>query len=248
MKKKINLDNIAKNYYYGREGYRKEWPNVYKKLIQYRYKAVKPFLKGDIVLELGTGDGEMTQYLFSDFKKIVGVEGSSYLIKKVKERFFNKYSTKKLELYHSLFEDFKPSRLYPTIICSHILEHLDEPVKLLVKLKKWVERNGVIIIIVPNALSLHRLVGVKMRLLRKPTDLNPNDKKIGHKRVYTPKTLKKDIKKAGLHIKSFGGYFLKPLSNKQIQESWTEKMLDAFYELGKEYPRFATEIYAVCSL
>ena len=43
-----------------------------------------------------------------------------------------------------------------------------------------------------------------------------------------------------------GGVFLKPLTNSQIEKWWTEEMMDAFYELGKEYPEIAAEIYAVC--
>ena len=85
-----------------------------------------------------------------------------------------------------------------------------------------------------------------MGLLKRVDDLNELDEKLGHRRIYTWETLQKDIKKAGLNIKAMGGVFLKPLTNAQIEKWWTEEMMDTFYELGKEYPEIAAEIYAVC--
>ena len=41
-----------------------------------------------------------------------------------------------------------------------------------------------------------------------------------------------------LQIKFFAGYWLKPLSNQQIEELWTPSMLDAFMHLGERYPRY----------
>jgi hypothetical protein len=40
--------------------------------------------------------------------------------------------------------------------------------------------------------------------------------------------------------------FFKPVSNQQIQDTWTEKMMDGFYELGKDFPEHANELYAIC--
>jgi hypothetical protein len=48
-----------------------------------------------------------------------------------------------------------------------------------------------------------------------------------------------------LQIEFFGGYWLKPLSNQQIEENWTPSMLDVFMRLGERYPDIAGEIYVV---
>ena len=45
-----------------------------------------------------------------------------------------------------------------------------------------------------------------------------------------------------------GGVFFKPLSNGQIQENWTEEMIQGFFELGKDFPEYAADIYAVCKI
>jgi hypothetical protein len=47
-----------------------------RKLIYYRYKTLKPYIKGPIGLELGSAEGEMTQYLIEDFEYLTSVDGS----------------------------------------------------------------------------------------------------------------------------------------------------------------------------
>ena len=67
----------------------------------------------------------------------------------------------------------------------------------------------------------------------------------GHRRVYNPETFRRDFLLAGLKIEVFGGYWLKPVSNGQIERDWTEEMLSAFMTLGERYPDIAGEIYVV---
>ena len=85
-----------------------------------------------------------------------------------------------------------------------------------------------------------------MGLLEDSCQLNTRDHALGHRRVYTPDTFKVDIEKSGLKVCEMGGVYFKPLSNGQIQEHWTEEMIQGFYELGKDFPEVAAEIYAVC--
>ncbi len=239
------IDEIAE-WYDSPEGFTKNWYNLYKKLVFFRYNAIKPFLEGNIILEVGIANGEMTQYLFQHFEKVIGLEGSSHFIEEIKKRFPEYYKSNRLELIHSLLEDYSSDIKYDIILFSHILEHLDKPGEILLKLKKWIKKDGKIIILVPNANSLHRQVGVKMGLLNRIDDLNDLDKKLGHKRVYTWDTLKETLIDSGLKIVELGGYFLKPLANYQIEKWFTEKMIDAFFELGKKYQEMGVEIYAIC--
>ena len=90
---------------------------------------------------------------------------------------------------------------------EHILEHVDEPVNLIKKAKNWLVDDGVILIGVPNAFSIHRLAAVKMGLLKSPFELNERDFKLGHQRVYSLDALENDIYKANLKIIEKGGIF-----------------------------------------
>lgn len=69
----------------------------------------------------------------------------------------------------------------------------------------------------------------------------------GHRRVLNPETFRNAFLRAGLKIEVFGGYWMKPVSNAQIEASWTPEMIDAFMALGERYPDIAGEIYVVAS-
>ena len=201
---------------------------------------MKAHLQGPEGLELGPAEGEMSQFLANDFEKLTVVDGSGELLEKITP-------LPNLKKVHSLFEEFKPDGRYNTIIMEHILEHVDSPTELLIKVKDWLMPSGKILIGVPNGNSIHRLVAVKMGLLDHPCELNSRDHSLGHRRVYTPDTLRLDLQRAGLHLVEMGGVFFKPLSNSQIQDYWTEEMIQGFYELGKDFPDNAAELYAVCT-
>lgn len=210
-----------------------------KRLIRYRYETIKPKLVGNKCLELGPAEGEMTQFLIRDFEHLTIVDGSSELLAKIPEQ-------ENLFKVHALFEEFEPEEAYDSIILEHVLEHVDDPVALMARVKAWLSPNGRLFLGVPNGNSLHRLVAVKMGMLDHPCQLNSRDLALGHRRVYTPATFSAEIALSGLSVLEMGGVYFKPLSNAQIQENWTEEMIQGFYELGKDFPEFAAEIYAVC--
>ena len=133
------------------------------------------------------------------------------------------------------------------LIFEPALEHVDDPVALMARVKTWLAPNGKLFLGVPNGNSIHRLVAVKMRLLNNPCQLNARDHALGHRRVYTPASFRAAIEQSGLKVLEMGGgVYFKPLSNSQIQENWNEEMIQGFFELGKDFPEFAAEIYAVC--
>lgn len=209
------------------------------KVLHFRYISIKDYFTGSDCLELGPADGIMTQYLKDDFEKLDLVDASQELLDKIPEY-------KNVQKYCSLFEEYQPKQKYSTIIMEHVLEHIENPVFVLSKVKDWLAPNGRLIVGVPNAKSLHRLAAVKMGLLKSEYELNDRDHMLGHYRVYDTKTLSEDAEDAGLEVIENGGVFIKPLSNSQIEESWTEEMINAFYLLGKDLPEMTAEIFIVC--
>ena len=77
--------------------------------------------------------------------------------------------------------------------------------------------------------------------------MNEMDMHHGHRRVFNPETFRQVFHGANLKIEAFGGYWLKPISNGQIEASWSDAMLDAFFQLGERYPDIAAEIYVVAT-
>jgi 2-polyprenyl-3-methyl-5-hydroxy-6-metoxy-1,4-benzoquinol methylase len=182
----------------------------------------------------------MTKYLTNDFEALHLVEGSLDLLQQIPD-----YAN--ITKHHSMFEDFTTPLKFDTIIMSHVLEHIEQPIPVLQRIKTWLAKEGVLIISVPNARSLHRIVAVKMGLLKTEHTLNERDHALGHYRVYDTETLCAHIQKAGFKILDKGGSFLKPLSNNQIEQYWTPEMVEGFFEAGKEFPENCAEIFVVCT-
>lgn len=71
-----------------------------------------------------------------------------------------------LELIEGWFETFKYPIRFEVIEAGFILEHVDDPRLVLTRLHQFLEPNGRIFIAVPNARSLHRLLGREANLFR----------------------------------------------------------------------------------
>ena len=113
----------------------------------------------------------------------------------------------------ALFEDFESERDYDTVVASHVLEHVPDPVALLKKLRKWSKR---LIVLVPNAQSWHRKLAKQMGLIKSLHELSPRDIIEGHVRVYDKQTLDIDLSLAGWEAKKWRGFFLKTLPNSMM--------------------------------
>ncbi|PYS46233.1 MAG: class I SAM-dependent methyltransferase [Acidobacteria bacterium] len=221
------------------EWYLKDQLDFDRRLIQFRYQTLRPHLAGPEGLELGPAEGEMTQFLLPHFTRLTVVDGSQELLARIND-------APNLVKVHKLFEEFVPDQPFNTIVMEHILEHVEDPVSLVSRVKEWLARGGKLLVGVPNAHSIHRLAAVKMGLLKEPCELNARDRILGHRRVYTPESFRRDLETAGVQVVEKGGVFFKPLSNQQIQDNWTEEMIAGFYELGKDFPDYAAELYAIC--
>lgn len=212
-----------------------------RRLIGFRFETISPWLSGRDCLELGPGSGESTFSLVDIFESVTVVEGSKTLLA-------NLPAHPKLEKIHSLFENFEPRKSFDFILADHVLEHVEDPRTILNRMKNWLAPGGKIVVGVPNANSLHRLAAVKMGLLSSQFELNERDHILGHRRVYSMEGLIQDLQNSGLTIIHTGGVFLKCLSNGQMEKNFSEEMIAGFYELGKDLPEIAAEIFAVCTV
>ena len=153
----------------------------------------------------------------------------------------------KANVNHSLFEEFKPTKKFDNIVLGHVLEHVEDPKRLLSSVKSWLAPGGRVLCAVPNSRSLHRQAAVVMGLLGFEEELNDADRHHGHRRVYNPESFRREFSNVGLKIDFFGGYWLKPLSNSQLEKNWTPEMVEAFMKLGERYPDIAAEMVIVAN-
>ena len=130
---------------------------------------------------------------------------------------------------------------------GHVLEHVVDPQEVLQRSVSWLAPGGMVFAAVPSSNSLHRQAAVIMGLLSTPYKLNDRDKHHEHRRVFSPESFRNLFLSAGYVIESSGAYWLKPVSNSQIDDSWNQRMVAAFLELGERYPDIAAEIYIVAT-
>jgi 2-polyprenyl-3-methyl-5-hydroxy-6-metoxy-1,4-benzoquinol methylase len=210
--------------------------------IDYRYRVLTRYFEGASCLELGCADGRGIRVLVERFERVVAVDGS----KKLLDRLAEEASSPRLTLVCSMFEDLGLEERFDTVLLGHILEHVDDPARVVAVAKRHLKPGGVLIADVPNADSIHREMGVKLGMLAKTTDLNDADRSIGHQRVYQWPRFRAEFESQGLTIERSGGYFLKPLSNAQLEKMLTRAQIDALFELGHDHPEIAADIFVVC--
>lgn len=213
-----------------------------KKQVSYIRETVIPYCKGPKTLELGYGNGVWTQRLLEKGLDVSVIEGSARLAQKARGT-----HGARVRIYHSLFEDFKTDEKFDTIIASCVLEHVVTPEDLLKKIRSWAHRESDIHFTVPNALSLHRRVGLKMGILKHPLELSSQDIEIGHHTSYTIDSFKKQLEQAGFRVNFLKGIFLKPV-NSALMMDWSEQLMDALNEMAKELPEYSAFLYANCSV
>jgi len=207
---------------------------------RFGYEGLKHYIHGQ-VLELGPAEGIMTEELVSDGYSPVLVEGSLTLANSLSKKFPS------LKIVNELFETFETDEKFDCIIMGHVLEHVLNPLNILEKYSGMLREGGLIWASVPNADSIHRKAAVIMGILEDVHELNEADIRHGHRRVFSPNEFRSIFIGSGMKILEFGGYWLKPLSNSQIESTWTEEMIRAFCSLGKQFPDISGEMYIIAT-
>lgn len=228
---KKRLENIAEKTSY--------ISGISAKTNQYAFEIVRRHINPGRILEVGAAEGALAEKLATLREPLDLLDGSAILCEKLRERF------PQSRIFNSLIENFVPDAPYPNIVLSHVLEHVEDAEAVAARISGWLAPGGRLFAFVPNAMSVHRQIGVMIGALSSEDTLNEKDRSIGHRRVFNPVDFRACLNKSGLRTVHYGGYWLKPLSDSQIERDWSGELLDAFLRLGENYPDIAAEIYAV---
>lgn len=198
-------------------------------------------------LEMGSFDGSMTGQLLDHLPVIDVVEGSEHLCDIVRGKFEGR-----VRVHQAFFEDFTPSTLYRQVFLVHGLEHLDDPESVLRKAATWLEKDGVILIAVPNAHALSRLLAVEMGIVDSPESVTEGERLHGHRITFTEETLRAVVERAGLQIIEQGGVILKTLANFQFDLALDQQIIDESYisacdALSLQFPKFSSSLFVVAT-
>ncbi len=163
------------------------------------------------LLDVGAGDGDLLPILRAGFAEVQAIDPQP--------------GNADIRIGDALTleePDWLASFDYITLI--NVLEHISNPVSALRNLQRYLKPEGKLIIVVPNATSLHRYAGIEMGLLSDLRQLTEQDHLVGHVAVYTEMDLYRITRAAGLWI-DIDFLYCKPFSNSQMQ-----LLMDAYTE------------------
>ena len=229
---------------------KKQLANIYSnpfhsKLLEYSVEKIKPFYSSGNCLVCGPSiKGEIEKDLPDYYDRIICIDKDEDILNTFKDN----VKSDKFELMIDNLEALDLDRLtnikFDTILVLHILEHLNNPINFLKTFKSLLTINGKIIIIVPNAESLHRCLGVKMGIINNIYDLSEEDIRIEHKRIYSMYSLELTIKEAGLELYNISGILLKPFHN-ALMQTLSNEILDGLNKMSDEFDDNCADILAV---
>lgn len=236
------MKNVDSSYYQSEDG-----QNVKRILVDAYLHLIEGLLDQRPyrhVIQMGYGDGAVVEFVLKRVAEVTIVEGDQRLADRARRHHDGQPT---VHIIHDFFETFRLKKpLADLILGNHVLEHVDDPVGVLEQTRTWLKKGGTALFTVPNATSLHRRIGVRMGLLKTVYDLNEQDHRVGHQRVYDAKTFQADLKKSGYMIKTFGGFNLKLVSQNQMKD-WPDELLKAIYEVSLECQAdFCSNLYAIC--
>ena len=115
---------------------------------------------------------------------------------------------------------------YDAVCLMGVLEHVEDPVSLLQSAGRCA---STIFITVPNAESFHRYLGVDLGFIDDIHDLDTQDIKIGHKRVYDKHMLYRDIlsSKIPFMIKDLGTSSFKFGTSSFMESSFADSQIES---------------------
>ncbi|QOG16775.1 methyltransferase domain-containing protein [Bradyrhizobium sp. SEMIA] len=193
------------------------------------------------VLDLGLGHGFATEIFSDRCARHVVLEGSPAVIQNFKLKFPDNRS----EVIETYFEEFDTKERFDLIVMGFILEHVDDPLVILKRFRKFLTPTGKLFVAVPNAEVMNRRLGHLAGMLPDMEALSENDLLLGHQRYFTVSSLTKLVSDAGYKIEKLEGIYLKPLATSQILAlNLADNIIQALCEIGIDYPELSCGMLA----
>jgi len=213
---------------------------------RYMMKTLAPHFRPGKALELGCYTGDVTELIAGVYEDLTVVEASSELAAVASRRLGGR-----AKFVTATIETASLDSCYDAVFLVHTLEHVDDAVGVLKRIRGWLTEAGRLFVAVPNAHAPSRRIAVHMGLVAYPEAVTDAERQHGHRRTYTLETLERDANAAGLSVVERGGVFFKALANYQFDrlldgDVISPAYLDGCYELGKQYPDLCASIYLVC--
>ena len=134
---------MGKKYSYEAQHAKEKLKFIINAINKFKIKTKKGSIK---ILDVGCGEGDISFHLARLNYRIVATDSDKDAIKYCK----NISKFKNLKFVLSDAENMSSKEKFDVIICSEVLEHVNNPEKLVYKLSRILNQNGLMIITIPN--------------------------------------------------------------------------------------------------
>src|SRR4030095_14939076 len=150
---------------------------------RFLWDLMQPFI-GHRVLEVGAGTGLLTKFLARQ-ERVLATELDPEYVDLLRRTFADKPNVQVRQLdLAQLGEDGIPRRAFDTVVCSNVLEHIEDDNKALAAIHDVLEPGGRVVLIVPALQSLYGSI----------------DRAIHHYRRYSREEILGKLERAGLTV------------------------------------------------
>jgi 2-polyprenyl-3-methyl-5-hydroxy-6-metoxy-1,4-benzoquinol methylase len=134
------------------------------------------------LLDIACGTGWALSHWQNKNFKVTGLEASEHRSRLCRE----KYS---IDVFTGFIEDFKSEEKFDVVTMRHILEHIENPIAVLEKVRHLLKDDGILLITVPNINSIGRYIFQEKHVWVLPWHLH----------FYYPKTLTALLRRVGFN-------------------------------------------------
>lgn len=147
------------------------------------FERVRPWV-GDRVLEIGSGIGNLSQFLVDRPTVVLSDTAPEYL-ERLRARFAHKPNVEVMRLYLPTPEGPVAARRFDTIVCLNVLEHVADDMSSLTAMRALLDRGGRLVLLVPALRALYGSL----------------DQALGHVRRYSKRELRDKLARTGFTLR-----------------------------------------------
>lgn len=243
-----NIDNYSE--LYSAESFESIKVKYRRKMIFEQFSKYNPCK----ILEIGCGLEPLFFFDQDSRHEYTIVEPSNQFCENA-VKLLSKTTNRKIRILNGFFEQQsiqnQLDKDYDMIIISALLHEIEKPLILLDAAKQHCSSHTILHINVPNAYSMHRMLGVAMGVIEENHDMSNLNILAQQNTVFDRESLNKIVTDSGFKIIDDGSIFVKPFSHAQMLQMYKsniidDSVLDGLNTLGQMMPEYASEIYVNC--
>jgi len=202
------------------------------------------------ILDVGIGLHPVSRCLRGLPQSLVLVDPIESLIQEDQRRF----PDSSCEYFNGTVENF-PSAMVPDdgfnlVLLSSVLHEASDGSAMLQALKSIMSPEGILLVVVPNRFSIHRILGVHMGLLGSLEDRTVTENLMVQSPAYSQESLQELLDQSGFREFESVTHFFKPLTHQQFQTAIDSNQisphdLDSYSRLGDLLDGFGAEIVSL---